>query len=69
MSAGRARVVQLEEIFTKKLTKNQARLEVLIPDLDSSEEDSNQIKEQHKTKKLQIEELILKKVLKTLIMN
>ena len=69
MRAGRARVVQLEEIFTKKLTKNQARLEVLIPDLDSSEEDSNQIKEQHKTKKLQIEELILKKVLKTLIMN
>ena len=60
--AGRARAG--EEMFKRKLTKNQAYLEKLVPQLKNPTEEaifgSNTIKEENKTMKLQNEEIMLK---------
>ena len=52
------------EIFTRKLTKNQSYLEVLVPYVNNPSEEaifgSNKIKEEHETMKLQNEEVMLK---------
>ena len=61
--AGRVRVVEVEEMFTRKLNKNQAFLETLAPYLDNPSKEAiferNQIKEQHETTKFQDEEVML----------
>ena len=58
--AGSARAV--EEMFMKKLTKNQTNLEILVPHLNNPSEETifgkNKIKEQHKTMKPQNEEVM-----------
>ena len=60
--AGSARAV--EEMFTRKLTKNQAYLEILVAYLNNPSEEaifgSSKIKEGHVTMKLQNEEFMLK---------
>ena len=49
----RARAVQVKKMFTRKLTKNQAYLEILVPYLDNPFEEAvfenNQIKGQDET--------------------
>ena len=53
-----------QEIFTRKLTKNQSYLEVLVPYVNNPSEEaifgSNKIKEEHETMKLQNEEVMPK---------
>ena len=51
-----------EEMFMRKLTKNQTYLEILVTYLNNPSEEtifgSNKIKEQHETEKLQNEEVM-----------
>ena len=51
-------------MFKRKLTKNQAYLEILVPYLNNPSEEaifgSNKIKEEHETMTLQNEEVMLK---------
>ena len=53
-----------QEMFTRKLTKNQEYLETLLPHLNNPSEEaifrSNEIKEGLETMKLQNEEVMLK---------
>ena len=53
-----------QEMFMRKLTKNQSYLEVLVPYLNNPSEEaifgSNKIKEEHETMKLQNEEVMPK---------
>ena len=53
-----------EEMFKRKLTKNQAFLEILVPQLNNPSEEaifgSNKIKEENETMTLQNEEVMLK---------
>ena len=52
-----------EEMFTRKLTKNQEYLETLVPYLNNLSEEaifgSNKTKEKHETMKLQNKEVML----------
>ena len=53
-----------QEMFMRKLTKNQSYLEVLVPHLNNPSEEatfgSNKIEEEHETMKLQNEEVMPK---------
>ena len=59
--AGRAKAV--EEMFTRKLTKNLAYLQILVPYLNNPSEEvileSQEIREKHEPMKFQNEEVIL----------
>ena len=59
---GRTRAI--EGVFTRKLSKSWACLEILVPYLNNPSEEaifgSNKIKEEHEAMKLQNEEVMLK---------
>ena len=57
---------ELQEMFTRKLNKNYACLEILVPYLNNASQEaiygSNKIKEEHETIKLQKGEVMLNKI-------